>query len=64
MIKVLIADDEPEFRDYLAHLTDWNALGFEICGQARNGKEALELASLHALGCTQVRQPLVSEKKY
>ncbi|ACT01200.1 response regulator [Paenibacillus sp. JDR-2] len=46
MIRVLIADDEPEFRDYLAHLTDWEALGFEICAQARNGKEVLELAEL------------------
>ncbi|RKP57330.1 response regulator [Cohnella endophytica] len=44
MIKVLIADDEPVFRDYLYHLVDWGEHGFEICGQARNGEEALELA--------------------
>lgn len=48
MIKVLIADDEPEFRQYLADLTDWDALGFQICGQARNGMEALEMAASHA----------------
>jgi len=44
MIKVLIADDEPEFRQYLSHLVNWEEYGFEICGQARNGAEALELA--------------------
>ncbi|GGI46627.1 hypothetical protein GCM10008018_18040 [Paenibacillus marchantiophytorum] len=44
MIRVLIADDEPEFRDYMVHLVDWASFGFEICGQARTGVEAVELA--------------------
>jgi len=44
MLKVLIADDEPEFRAYLSQLVAWHEYGFEICGQARNGEEALELA--------------------
>ncbi|OCT15496.1 hypothetical protein A8709_15585 [Paenibacillus pectinilyticus] len=46
MIKVLIADDEPEFRQYMVELVDWASYGFEICGQARTGVEAVELAAL------------------
>ncbi|WP_123041539.1 response regulator [Cohnella candidum] len=43
-MKILIADDEAIFRDYLKQALDWAAYGFSICGEARNGEEALELA--------------------
>lgn len=45
MYKILIADDEPTFRDYLRQLLDWEYYGFEICAEARDGVEALEMAS-------------------
>lgn len=45
MFKILIADDEPKFREYLRTSIDWKAYGFEICAEARNGVEALEMAS-------------------
>ncbi len=41
MIKLLIADDEPHFRDYMRTVLDWKGLGFEICAIAKNGEEAL-----------------------
>ncbi|MBW5449285.1 response regulator [Cohnella sp. CFH 77786] len=43
-MNILIADDEAIFRDYLRQALDWEALGFRICGEARNGVEALELS--------------------
>jgi two-component system response regulator YesN len=44
MLKVLIADDETLFRDYLKTVIDWPVHGFQICAEAKNGQEALELA--------------------
>lgn len=38
----MIVDDMPIFRDYLVHCIDWKAYGFEICYQAKHGKDALE----------------------
>jgi len=43
-MNVLIADDEAIFRDYLRQVIDWEHYGFQICGEAKNGGEALELA--------------------
>ncbi|WP_256759744.1 response regulator [Cohnella sp. WQ 127256] len=43
MYKVIFADDEATFRTYFKRVIDWNAHGFEICGEAKNGLEALEL---------------------
>ncbi len=42
MLKVLIADDEPVIRAGLTTILDWAAYGFEICGEAVNGRDALE----------------------
>ena len=41
MIPVLIADDEKNIRDGLKYILDWNALGYEIVGEAATGDEAL-----------------------
>lgn len=41
MKTVLIVDDEHIIREQLKRIIDWNTLGFEICGEASNGKEAL-----------------------
>ncbi len=42
MLKVLIVDDEPFIRQGLGLLIDWQAQGFEIAGEASDGREALE----------------------
>ena len=41
-MKVLIADDEAVVLEGLKYIIDWEALGFSICSQAKNGNETLE----------------------
>ncbi|MBE6823654.1 MAG: response regulator transcription factor [Ruminococcaceae bacterium] len=41
IMKVLVADDEPDVRMGLKQIIDWHALGFDICGEASNGEECL-----------------------
>lgn len=43
MIRVVVADDEPHFRLFMEKVVDWERLGFEIAGMAKNGEETLEL---------------------
>lgn len=43
MYKVLIVDDEIFVRKGLISLIDWSALQYEICGEAENGQQAIEL---------------------
>ena len=59
MIKVMIADDEPFIRQGIKILINWEQYGFEICGEASNGKEALELMSKteYDLIITDIRMP-------
>jgi two-component system response regulator YesN len=45
LFKVLIVDDEPLFREYLRTIFQWEAYGFIICGEAKNGQEALHIAA-------------------
>ncbi len=40
MIKVLLADDNDFALQYLEQLVDWEKLGFEIVGKAKDGEEA------------------------
>jgi two-component system response regulator YesN len=47
MQKILIVDDESIFREYLRSALDWEAYGFELCAEAKNGIEALEQVQLH-----------------
>ena len=42
MIKVMIVDDRPIFREYLRKNIDWEKYGLNVCNEARNGLEALE----------------------
>lgn len=44
MYTALIVDDEEELRHAIIESVDWNSLGFEVVGDARNGIDALELA--------------------
>jgi len=46
-MKVMIADDEKLFRDYLRTLIPWGDYGLRIVAEARNGAEALEQAAEH-----------------
>lgn len=43
LCKILVVDDEFLLRQGIKHLIDWQKEGFEIVGEASNGKEALEL---------------------
>lgn len=43
MMRILLVDDEPLVLIGLQGMLNWEALGFEICGTARNGKLALDL---------------------
>jgi len=45
MIKIMIVDDMPIFLEYLRGCIDWEAYGFTICCEARDGKEAYEKIS-------------------
>lgn len=43
MLRILIVDDMPIFLDYLKGCIDWSTYGFQICGEAHDGIEALQL---------------------
>jgi len=42
MVKIMIVDDEPIFREYLRSHIDWELYGFELCDEAKNGVDALK----------------------
>ncbi len=42
--RVLLVDDEEEIRQGISRKIDWEALGFQLVGEAENGAEALDLA--------------------
>lgn len=46
MFRVLLIDDEPVIREGLKTIIDWSAYGFEICGEAVNGRDGLEKIGL------------------
>lgn len=43
LYSVLMVDDEEEVIRIIRKKIDWESLGFVVCGQARNGLEALEM---------------------
>lgn len=43
-MRILIVDDEKYFRKALIVSVDWAAIGYEVCGEAENGIEALQKA--------------------
>lgn len=47
MIKLLIIEDEKLLREGLLQMIDFNHYQCELCGEARNGKEGLELIQIH-----------------
>lgn len=47
MLKILIVDDEYFFRQSLKILLPYESIGLNICGEAKNGQEGLEMVRLH-----------------
>lgn len=48
METLFIADDEASIREGLKYIIDWEELGFSLCGEASNGKDALSrILALH-----------------
>ncbi|MDR6882554.1 two-component system response regulator YesN [Bacillus sp. 3255] len=45
--RILVVDDEMLVRQGIIHLLNWESEGFQIVGEAANGKEALDLVHLH-----------------
>lgn len=43
MYKLILVDDEEEVRKGIVQKIDWKKCGFEIAGEAENGREALEI---------------------
>ncbi|WP_052377823.1 response regulator [Robinsoniella sp. KNHs210] len=43
MIGIMLVDDVIIFRDYLKSYVNWEEYGFEICCEAQDGKQALEM---------------------
>lgn len=62
MIRVLIADDEPYIRQGLKILINWEEYGFIVCGEASNGREALDLIIKNEfdLVITDIKMPKMS----
>jgi two-component system response regulator YesN len=44
---ILIVEDEAAVRTYLKKNIDWTAMGFQVIGEAGNGRKALELIEAH-----------------
>lgn len=59
MIRTVIVDDEPNIREGLKLIIDWQKLGYEIIGEASNGREALLLIELKKpqLVITDIKMP-------
>ncbi|SFF01614.1 Helix-turn-helix domain-containing protein [Paenibacillus algorifonticola] len=59
MLKTLIVEDEPRMREGLKRIIYWEKYGFNLCGDAENGRQALELIEREqpALVITDIRLP-------
>ncbi|MBB6730921.1 response regulator [Cohnella zeiphila] len=61
MYKVLVVDDEPFMLEGWKTMVDWNSCGYELCGTATDGEEAL--ASIRAcepdLVVTDIQMPVL-----
>jgi two-component system response regulator YesN len=61
MYKVLLVDDERQIRQGLKAKLNWNEHGFVLCGEAADGKEALELIDVLKpdVIITDIRMPIM-----
>lgn len=62
MYRVLIVDDEPLVRKRIIYGFEWQQLGFEICGEAGNGRDALEMIQKQApdLAIVDIAMPIIN----
>ncbi|MGG1663152.1 response regulator transcription factor [Brevibacillus sp. NRS-1366] len=62
MYKLLIADDEYEFRNGLTRFFPWNQVGFEAVKQAENGKEILDIVLTNEIDVIlcDIKMPILS----
>ena len=62
MYTVVVADDEEEIRCALIRKVNWEAIGFEVVGEAENGAEALEMVELLEpdLLFTDIKMPFIN----
>lgn len=42
MYTLLVVDDETKIRNGICNYFPWNEIGFEIIGEAKNGRQALD----------------------
>lgn len=49
MYKLLVTEDEYEIRNGLCNFFPWKAIGFEVVGQAENGKQAFEFVQANTV---------------
>ena len=61
MYRLMIVDDEPEIRDGLLEIINWEQEGFTVVGVAENGLEALQVAESVSpdLVVTDIRMPFL-----
>lgn len=62
MYKCILVDDEDEIRQAIAAKVDFNSAGFELCGTAANGADALELIekTMPDLVITDIKMPYMT----
>jgi len=62
MLKVLIVDDEPWVLEGLRTMIDWGRYGFEVCGEAQNGVDAMRLIQEYKphLVLTDINMPVIN----
>jgi len=62
MYRVLLVDDELEIRNGMRLKIDWPALGFEVAGEAQDGREALAVLERERIDLilTDIRMPVMS----
>lgn len=61
MYELLVVDDEINSRNTLCTCFPWEEIGFHVCGQANNGKEALDFVNDHIVHVvfTDVSMPIM-----
>ncbi|GGI45606.1 AraC family transcriptional regulator [Paenibacillus marchantiophytorum] len=62
MLKILIVDDEALVRIGIKTILPWEELGFELVGEAENGKKALEMARAYSpdIILTDIKMPVMT----
>ena len=60
MYKILIIDDEILIRELIKKSIDFNALGFEIVGEAKDGRQAMEMIEALNLLLLDINIPIIN----